>query len=109
MVDAGRTDGDLANALNMDLSVRKKRPHLPKRARLHIDPVTGNPVLMDQEAILILNRTGYEILRLCDGTHTLSEVIQVLASRYPETASILAQEVAEYIDAIDQRGLIEWI
>jgi pyrroloquinoline quinone biosynthesis protein D len=109
VVDAGRIDGDLANALNMDLPAPDKRPRLAKRARLHIDPVAGNPVLMDQEAILILNCSGYEILRLCDGTHTLSEVIRVLESRYPETASILAQEVAEYIEAINQRGLIEWI
>jgi pyrroloquinoline quinone biosynthesis protein D len=93
----------------MDLRAPDKRPHLAKRARLHIDPVTGNPVLMDQEAVLILNCSGYEILRLCDGTHTLSELIRVLERRYPETASILAQEVAEYIEAINQRGLIEWI
>jgi len=93
----------------MDLPAPDKRPQLAKRARLHIDPVSGNPVLMDQEAVLILNCSGYEILRLCDGAHTLSDVIRVLESRYQETASILAQEVAEYIEAINQRGLIEWI
>jgi pyrroloquinoline quinone biosynthesis protein D len=93
----------------MDLPAPDKRPHLAKRARLQIDPMTGNPVLMDQEAVLILNCSGYEILRLCDGRHTLSEVIRVLEGRYPENASILAHEVAEYIEAINQRGLIEWI
>jgi pyrroloquinoline quinone biosynthesis protein D len=93
----------------MDLPAPEKRPHLAKRARLQIDAMTGNPILMDQEAILILNCSGYEILRLCDRSHTLSAVVRALEGRYPENASILVQEVAEYIEAINQRGLIEWI
>jgi pyrroloquinoline quinone biosynthesis protein D len=92
----------------MDLPAPDKRPRLAKRARLHIDPVSGNPVLMHQEAILMLNCSGYEILCLCDGRHTLSEVIQVLESRHPEARSILAQEVPAYVEAINQKGLIEW-
>jgi pyrroloquinoline quinone biosynthesis protein D len=93
----------------MDSPAANKRPCLAKRARLRIDPVSGNPVLMHQEAVLVLNRSGYEILRLCDGTHSLSEVIQELQSRYPEAGPILTREVPEYVEAINQKGLIEWI
>jgi pyrroloquinoline quinone biosynthesis protein D len=93
----------------MDTQASDKRLRLAKRARLQIDPVSGNPVLMHQEAILMLNCSGYEILRLCDGTHTLAEVIQIFENRYPEATSILANEVQEYIEAINQKGLIEWI
>ena len=64
---------------------------------------------MHQEEVLLLNCSGYEILRLCDGTHTLSEVIQELENRYPEAGPILKREVAEYVEAISQKGLIEWI
>lgn len=104
-----RINDDLVNAVNMDSLTPDKRPRLAKRARLHVDPVSGNPVLMHQEAVVILNCSGYEILRLCDGTHTLSEVIQVLEGRYPEARSILGQEVPEYVEAISKKGLIEWI
>jgi pyrroloquinoline quinone biosynthesis protein D len=93
----------------MDLRAPNKRPRLAKRARLHTDPVSGKPVLLHQEAVLVLNDSGYEILRLCDGTHTLSEVIQDLEDRYPAGRSILSQEVSEYVEAISQKGLIEWI
>lgn len=85
-----------------------KKPRLTKRARLHTDPVTGQPVLMYQEAVLVLNESGSEILRLCDGTHTLSEIIQDLENQYPAAPSILAREVAEYIEGIGQKGLLEW-
>jgi pyrroloquinoline quinone biosynthesis protein D len=92
----------------MDSSTPNKRPRLVKRARLHIDPVSGNPVLMHQEEVLMLNCSGYEILRLCDGTRTLPEVIQELENRYQEAGPILAREVAEYVEAISLKGLIEW-
>jgi pyrroloquinoline quinone biosynthesis protein D len=93
----------------MNSPAPSKRPRLAKRARLHTDPVSGKPVLMHQEAILVLNHSGYEILRLCDGTHTLSEVIQDLENRYPAARPVLSQEVSEYLEAISQKGLIEWI
>ena len=51
---------------------------------------------------------GYEILRVCDGTHTLSEVIEELETRFPTAKSILSQEVLQYLEAISQKGLIEW-
>jgi pyrroloquinoline quinone biosynthesis protein D len=107
--DAGRVDGHLANGLTMDSRAPNKRPRLAKRARLHTDPVTGKPVLMHQEAVLVLNHSGYEILRLCDGTHTLPEIIQDLENRYPAAQSSLSQEISEYLEAISQKGLIEWI
>jgi pyrroloquinoline quinone biosynthesis protein D len=86
-----------------------KRPLLAKRARLHTDPVSGQPVLLHQEAILELNDSGYQILRLCDGAHTLTEIIRDMENRYPAATSILAQEVSDYIEAISRKGLIEWI
>ncbi len=66
-------------------------------------------MLMHQEAVLVLNESGYEILHLCDGTHTLSEIIQDLENKYPAAQSILAREVTEYIEVIGQKGLLEWM
>ena len=85
------------------------RPRLAKRVRLRIDGVSGNPVLLYQEAVMVLNQTGYEILRLCDGTRTLSEIIRSLEVQYPLAQSMLSREVLQYINAISQKGLIEWI
>jgi pyrroloquinoline quinone biosynthesis protein D len=93
----------------MNSSGPNNRPRLAKRVRLETDAVSGNPVLLHQEAIMVLNETGYEILRLCDGTRTLSEIIQKLANEYPAAQSILSREVSQYIQAISQKGLIEWI
>lgn len=93
----------------MNSSAPNNHPRLAKRARLQIDAASRNPVLLHQEAIMVLNQTGYEILRLCDGTRTLSEIIRHLENEYPVAQSILSREVSQYIEAICQKGLIEWI
>jgi pyrroloquinoline quinone biosynthesis protein D len=93
----------------MNVDYPNNRPRLAKRVRLQIDAVSGNPVLLHQEAIMVLNETGYEILRLCDGTRTLREILQDLENQYPAAKSILAREVLQYFEAISQRGLVEWV
>ena len=92
----------------MNLDSSDNRPRLAQRARLKIDALSGNPVLLHQEAVIVLNQTGYEILQLCDGTRTLQEILQDLENQYPTAKSILVREVLEYFEAIGQTGLIEW-
>ena len=92
----------------MDKAASNNRPCLAKRVRLQIDPISGNPVLLLQEAVMVLNQTGNEILRLCDGTHTVSEIIQDLENQYPSARQILWREISQYLEAITQKGLIEW-
>ena len=93
----------------MNLDSPNNRPRLAKRARLQIDARTGKPVLLHQEAVMVLNQTGYEILQLCDGTRILPEILQVLENQYPAAKSIVSLDVLEYLKAISQRGLIEWV
>jgi len=92
----------------MELAASNNRPCLAKRVRLQTDPISGNPVLLLPESVMVLNQTGYEILRLCDGTHTVSQIIQDLENQYPAAGPILAREIFQYLEAISQKGLIEW-
>jgi pyrroloquinoline quinone biosynthesis protein D len=92
----------------MNSGAPNNRPRLARRVRLQTDAVSGNPVMLHQEAITVLNQTGYEILRLCDGTRTLPEIIQDLEKQYPASKSNLSLEVLEYIEVVNQKGLIEW-
>jgi len=93
----------------MNSGAPNNRPRLAKRARLQSDPVSGKPVLLHQEAVILLNQSGYEILRLCDGSHTLSEIIQDLQNQYPAAKSILSRDVLQYVETFSQKGLIEWM
>ena len=93
----------------MNLDSPSNRPRLAKRARLQIDALSGSPILLHQETVMVLNQTGYEILQLCDGTRTLREIFQDLENQYPAEKSVVSLEVLEYLEAISQRGLIEWV
>jgi pyrroloquinoline quinone biosynthesis protein D len=84
------------------------RPRLAKRVRLQIDPITQKPVLQNQESVILLNRTGQQILARCDGTRTLSEIIEELGVQYPVARSKLAREVSQYIEHLGGKGLLVW-
>ena len=60
------------------------------------------------ETIIVLNQTGYEILRLCDGSHTVSEIIHTMGNKYSADSLTLSREISEYLQAISQKGLIAW-
>jgi pyrroloquinoline quinone biosynthesis protein D len=86
-----------------------KRPRLARHSRLQTDRVSGAPVLLLPETIIVLNQTGYEILRLCDGSHTVAEIIQAVGNKYSADSSTLSREISEYLQAISQKGLVAWL
>ena len=95
--------------LSIDSPRASQRPALVKHVRLQIDPVTGEPVLLSQEAVLTLNSSGYEILRRCDGSRTLTQLIRELETQYQATDGKLAPDVLRYMDELSQKGLLQWI
>ena len=66
-------------------------------------------MLLHQETALVLNHSGYEVLRLCDGTQTVAEIIGTLAKEYQLAESTLPQDVSIFVETICQQGLIEWV
>lgn len=95
--------------LSFESSHASRRPSLAKHARLQIDTLTGEPVLLSQEVVLALNRSGYEILQRCDGTRTLAELIRQLEAQYSGANGQLAQDVLQYIAVLTKKGLLRWI
>ena len=90
-------------------SAAHQRPRLAKRVRLQMDNITGKPVLLYQETVLLLNHSGYQVLRLCDGTQTITDIVETLAKEYQMAEPTLSRDVSEFVGAISQQGLIEWV
>jgi pyrroloquinoline quinone biosynthesis protein D len=72
-----------------------------------MDKITAKPVLLYPEGVLLLNPTGAAIVELCDGQHTVAEMIAKLAVRYNALPDRLSGEVAEYLGRLCERGLLE--
>ncbi|SPE56727.1 Coenzyme PQQ biosynthesis protein PqqD [Verrucomicrobia bacterium] len=83
------------------------RPRLSRRARVQTDKVTGKPVLLYPEGVLLLNPTGHEIVKLCSGDATFEEIVTSLAGRYNLPAPKIAAEVSEYLERLRARNLLD--
>ena len=78
-------------------------PQLWRLARLDYDTVRQRPILLYPEGTVLLNDTGAAILELCDGQHSVAEIVSILSDRYQ---SDVGPDVIEYLDQMAQRELV---
>ena len=79
------------------------RPKLWRLARLEFDHVRARPVLQYPEGAMLLNDTGAEILRLCDGTRTVGDIAAALGAKY---GTDVTADVVEYLGRLMDRELV---
>ena len=58
------------------------RPRLAPRVRLEWDPVRERRVLLAPEGVLVMNETGADILKMCDGERTVADILRELRGQY---------------------------
>jgi pyrroloquinoline quinone biosynthesis protein D len=83
------------------------RPTLAAKARMQIDKVSGEPVLLYPEGVVLLNETGAAIVKLCDGQHTFAEIVAALAEHYRVAPELLQHDVGNYILQLHKHSLME--
>jgi pyrroloquinoline quinone biosynthesis protein D len=81
----------------------QSRPRLWKFARVQFDEARQRNVLQYPEGAVLLNDTAAEILALCDGARTLSEIASVLKERY---GSDVLEDVQSYLSQLADRALV---
>ena len=91
----------------MQLPSAEMRPKLSSRARVQTDKVTGKPVLLYPEGVLMLNPTGHAIVTLCTGETTFQEMVAQLAARYKISAQEILPQVADYLNRLREKNLLE--
>lgn len=79
------------------------RPKLWKFARVQFDEARQRSVLQYPEGAVLLNDTAAEILALCDGARTVSEIAAVLSERY---GSDVLSDVETYLSQLADRELV---
>jgi pyrroloquinoline quinone biosynthesis protein D len=79
-------------------------PRLAAHVRLTYDAARERHVLLSPEAVAVLNGTGLAVLRLCDGTRTVAEIVAALRSRYDRVDDA---EVRRFLDHLAARRFVE--
>ena len=84
------------------------KPRLASKARLKVDAVGGQELLLFPEAALALSETAAAIVRLCDGERTTAGIVDELARRFSgRDAAAIGAEVQAFLARLRARGLIE--
>ena len=85
------------------------RPRLAAKARIRFDRVSERYLLLYPERGLQLNPTAAEIVRLCTGEHTVAEILERLAGKYPgQPRAAIEREMGEFLAALVERGLVRY-
>jgi len=84
-----------------------ERPKLSLRARLQKDKVTGKPILLYPEGILILNPTAHAIVTHCTGEATFEEIVAKLATQYGASPEDVRMDVTTCLDRFRALNLLE--
>jgi pyrroloquinoline quinone biosynthesis protein D len=82
------------------------RPRLAPGVRLHFDATRQAWVLQAPERILETEGPAYEILRRCDGSRSLAQVIDELAEAFAADRAVIEEDVqAMLADLLHKRML----
>ena len=84
------------------------RPRLAEGVRIKPDRHCGCTVLLFPEGVLRLNRTGADILGLCDGHWSIDEIVAVLAGTYIAPDRDPRADVLEFLAQLSMRQLIRF-
>ena len=70
-------------ALSRNISVSEaSRPKLPRHAKLKFDETRQVWVILAPERVLAPDEIAVEVLQLCDGVRSVSEMVDALAAKY---------------------------
>ena len=83
------------------------RPRLAPKARLRFDAKSERFMLLYPERGMVLNPTAADIVKLCTGELTVSDIVVRLAEKYaPQPRAAIEREVLQFLNVMADRGLV---
>lgn len=80
------------------------RPAPARGVRLAYDDVRGRHVLLAPESVIVLNATGAAIVGMCDGQHTVADIVTILSGLFDRVA---VDDVTRFLDRLTATGCLE--
>lgn len=79
-------------------------PVLSRHVRMRFDRTRERHVLLGPESVIVLNPTGADVLGLCDGHRSVSDVAAMLRERYDR---VVDDEVTAFLTRLVAKGCVE--
>ena len=80
------------------------RPRLARHVRLTFCQTRKRHILLLPETVVVLHGSGADILELCDGRHTVAEIVAELGGRY---RTVPDDEVRRFLTRLLARRCVE--
>jgi pyrroloquinoline quinone biosynthesis protein D len=80
------------------------RPRLARHVRLTFSPARRQHTLQLPETVVVLHGSGADILELCDGRHTVADIVAELGARY---RTVRDDEVRQFLTRLVARRWVE--
>jgi pyrroloquinoline quinone biosynthesis protein D len=87
-------------------AVSGERPRLAPGVRLHFDQTRGMWVLLGPERVIETEGPASEILRRCDGTRTLGQIVDELATLYTADRAEIEGDVKEMLAELVSKRMV---
>jgi pyrroloquinoline quinone biosynthesis protein D len=83
-----------------------ERPRLAPGVRLHFDSTRGAWVLLGPERVIEAEGPAHEILKRCDGTRTVGEIVDELAALYTADRTEIAADVNDMLTELATKRML---
>jgi pyrroloquinoline quinone biosynthesis protein D len=82
------------------------RPVLPRHARLKFDDVRQRWVILAPERVLAPDDIAVEVLQLCDGARSVSDMIDLLVAKYAAPRDAIGTDVIAMLQDLADKGFL---
>ena len=82
------------------------RPKLPRHARLKFDETRQVWVILAPERVLAPDEIAVEVLQLCDGERSVSDIVVLLAEKYAAPREAIATDVVAMLQDLADKGFL---
>jgi pyrroloquinoline quinone biosynthesis protein D len=83
------------------------RPAIRAGFRLQWEPVQNAHVMLYPEGMITLNASAAEILRRCDGAHTVEEIVAELEQAFQRTE--LKNDIVAFLEGAARQGWVQLV
>jgi pyrroloquinoline quinone biosynthesis protein D len=94
-----------ARSRNIQVS-EQSRPVLPRHAKLKFDETRQVWVILAPERVLAPDEIAVEVLQLCDGVRSVSDMVDMLAEKYVADRGAIATDVIAMLQDLADKGFL---
>ena len=82
------------------------RPHLPRHVKLRFDKTRERWVILAPEKVLVPDDISVEVLQLCDGVRSISDIVAVLAENYAADPDLIQTDCLALLQDLANKAFL---